>query len=249
MNLELANAADFKRCMDAISVLIDEAVLFVKPEGLELKATDPSQISMVDFSFPKSGFKHYEVSGELSIGLDLNYLSQVMARAKSSDSLQLSLNEQKNVLQVVFAGDSRRSFRVPLMDIVGAKIPSPRIEFDAVISMPAELMADALKDAALVSTHITLVADPQQLNVLASSSKGSVENTYARTQKGVKSFEVKNSARAMFPSDYLQDMLKAAGAQSELTISLKSDAPLRLDYSVGGARITYFLAPRIESEG
>ena len=61
MELIIKDAAIFKKSMEAISVLIDEAELIVTMEGLELKATDPSQISMVDFSMPKKSFEKFDV--------------------------------------------------------------------------------------------------------------------------------------------------------------------------------------------
>ena len=85
ISLVLDNAAEFKRCIDAIAVLIDEAEFVVDENGLSLKATDPSQISMVDFSLPKTAFKSFKADGVAKIGLDLDYLAQVMARSKSSD--------------------------------------------------------------------------------------------------------------------------------------------------------------------
>ena len=48
MKLVLDNAVEFKKAIDAISVLIDEAEFIVSKEGLKLKATDPSQVSMID---------------------------------------------------------------------------------------------------------------------------------------------------------------------------------------------------------
>ena len=57
MELILKNADVFKKSMEAIAVLIDEAELIISSKGIELKATDPSQISMVDFSLPKKAFE------------------------------------------------------------------------------------------------------------------------------------------------------------------------------------------------
>jgi DNA polymerase III sliding clamp (beta) subunit (PCNA family) len=51
----------------------------------------------------------------------------------------------------------------------------------------------------------------------------------------------------MYPVDYLQDMLKVASSDTRVTVFLKSNAPIKLSYSVGDANINYFLAPRIEN--
>jgi len=244
MKIELKQAIDFKKSMDAINVLIDEAELIVGTEGLELKATDPSQISMIDFSMPKKAFSDYKVEKEIRLGLDLDYLSQVLARSKSDDSLLMELNEGSTSLKITFTGSSKRNFSIPLIDVSTGKLPTPRIEFDAVIEMNSSILSDALKDASLISTHITLEVTESEFKVYANSSKGKVENNTLK--KEFKEFKVKNSTKAMFPLDYLSDMLKGSG--KNLNLSMKSDAPIKLEYKINEANLTYFLAPRIESE-
>ncbi|MBN2127526.1 MAG: proliferating cell nuclear antigen (pcna) [Candidatus Diapherotrites archaeon] len=244
MKLELKEAVDFKKCIDAINVLIDEAELIVGADGLELKATDPSQISMIDFSMPKTAFAEYSAEKEIHLGLDLDYLSQVLNRSKSDDSLTIELNEGDSSLKLSFSGSSKRNFSIPLIDVTAGKLPTPRIDFDAVIEMNSNILSDALKDASLISTHITLEVNEKEFRVYANSSKGKVENNTSK--KEFKEFKVKNSAKAMFPLDYLSDMLKGSG--KNLTLSMKSDAPIKLNYKINEAELTYFLAPRIESE-
>jgi len=248
LKIVLENASDFKRCIDAVSVLIDEAEFVLNESGLAIKATDPSQISMVDFSLPKASFKEFDVSSETKIGLDLSYLSQVMSRAKASDALELSLEDDKSSIKVSFIGSSKRSFSLPVIDISSSDIPNPKIEFDASMVFQAGLLQDALKDSALITNHVSLEADPEGFYVKAKSSKGTVNSETLKSDKSVKSLEVKSETKSMFPLDYLQDMVKATSSGDEVSLEMKSNAPVKLSYKIGGAEITYFLAPRIESD-
>ena len=52
----------------------------------------------------------------------------------------------------------------------------------------------------------------------------------------------------MFPLEYLNDLLKATDSSSIVEINLGTDKPLKVEYNIGSARMTYFLAPRIETE-
>ncbi len=54
-------------------------------------------------------------------------------------------------------------------------------------------------------------------------------------------------SRAMFPLEYLNDMLKNTNPDAIVTLDLKSDAPLRIEYPIGDATVIYYLAPRIEN--
>ncbi len=248
VELVFEDASLFKRVVDAISVLIDEAEFIVDLNGFALKATDPSQISMVDFWLDKSAFKEFKVPGLTKIGLDLNYLSQIMARAKAKDSLQLSVEKDNARLNLVFTGNGVRKFSIPLIDIASSQLPSPKIEFDAEIIVNSSALGDSLKDASLISSHVQLATDGEKFMVKAHSSKGTLNNELSKKDKSVKEIKAKKDAAAMFPLDYLQNMLKAADSATDVTVFLKASAPVKISYPIGASKITYFLAPRIESE-
>ena len=248
MKMVLEKAADFQKSISAISVLIDEAEFIVDENALVLKATDPSQISMVDFKLGKEAFKEYSVDGKMKLGMDLDYLNQVMGRAKADDVLVIELSEDKSRLLVQFKGSSSRKFQVPLIDISAAEIPNPKIEFEADVKMKAAILQDALKDAALISTHVSLGVENDKFVVKANSSKGSLHNETQKDDKNLIELNASKPAISMFPLDYLQDMLKVPSSDSEVTVKLKNDAPVEISYNIGQASLTFFLAPRIESE-
>ena len=247
VELILESAQDFKRSIDAISVLIDEAEFVVDEKQLSLKVTDPSQISLVDYSLPKSAFKSYKVDATKKIGVDLDYLAQIVSRAKPKDELQLVLDEDSNRLNLIFKGDSVRKFSVPLIDVSSSELPSPKIDFDAEVKIAAETIQDGLKDAALVSTHITIGASDRDFFLRANSSKGELNNVVSKKDKALVELNVRRECTSMFPLDYLSDMLRAAAPNTHVELELKSNAPIKVSYAIGHARINYFLAPRIEN--
>lgn len=247
MKLVLENAMDFKKSIEAVSVLIDEAELVVSKNGLTLKATDPSQISMVDFKLGKEAFKEFEIDADVRLGLDLDYFSQIMARAKSGEHLVLELEEKSSRLLVVFKGKSSRKFSVPLIDISSNELPSPRIEFDANLKLKADVLQDALKDAQLISTHVMLGVNAASFFVKANSSKGELNNITSKEEASLVELNAKKECSSMFPLDYLNDMLKSASSDTVVELDLKSNAPVHIKYGIGKSFIEYFLAPRIEN--
>lgn len=247
MKLVLEKAGMFQKSIDAIAVLIDEAEFTVDEKGLSLKATDPSQISMIDFVLEKKAFKAFDVGEKTKIGLDLDYLRQVMSRAKLDDELTLELDETKSRLNVSFRGASSRKFNIPLIDISSAELPNPKIEFDAEVRLLASVLQDALKDASLVSSHVSIGVEDDKFIVKADSSKGNLDSVTEKDKKNLIELDAKQNAMSMFPLDYLQDMLKTAQGNSEIEVKLKGSAPIQVAYGIGDAKITYFLAPRIES--
>ncbi|VVB99198.1 DNA polymerase sliding clamp [uncultured archaeon] len=248
MELIFEDAQVFRRYIEGISVLVDEAEFVLGETGLSLKATDPSQISLVDFLLPKKAFKKFDVPQPTKIGVDLNYFSQVIGRAKSGDQVELSLSEDSSKLFVSFTGSAKRSFSMPLLDLQSADLPMPRIDFDSEVKVKADCLGDSFKDAALLSTHVQLLVSKGSFIIKANSSKGSMENTYSPKDKSVVSIKATEDTKAMFPLDYLVSIAKATSSDTEVTLKMKTSAPVEISYSIGDGKLQYFLAPRIESD-
>jgi proliferating cell nuclear antigen len=242
MKLVLDNAVDFKKSIEAVSVLIDEAELVVSSTGLSLKATDPSH-----FKLEKEAFKEFSLDSEIRLGLDLDYFSKILSRAKAGEQLVLELSDNNSRLIVNFNGASSRKFSVPLIDISSNELPSPRIEFEANLKLKADVLQDALKDALLISTHVLLGVNDSDFFVKANSSKGELHNITSKGDASLLELSAKKECSSMFPLNYLTDMLKAASSDTIIELDLKSNAPIHLRYAIGKSFIEYFLAPRIES--
>ena len=239
----ISDATMFKKCIDAISTLIDEGEFIANEDGLMLRAMDPSQIAMVDFKLPKSAFESFSPTTS-RIGLNVDDLSVLMNRVRAGEKLEMKLDEDKARLVLVFKGNSTRRFTMPLLDL-GGNIPNePKLEFESVVKLNGAFLKEALKDTQLVSSHVILNVRPDAFVITAHGDKGDVE---IETKQIIES-KVEKESRAMFPLDYMNDLLKNADSSTNVVLSLGTDKPMKLKYLIENAEVTYYLAPRIEEE-
>ena len=101
MKLVVNEAPALKSAMDAIVNLVDEGQFEITPEGLSLRAMDPSQISMVSFHMPKMSFVEYHVEDTMKIGLDMAQLSNVLSRGNKGEKAELSVEEGRLVVRFI----------------------------------------------------------------------------------------------------------------------------------------------------
>ena len=57
--LRIADAKLLRDMITVISTLVDEATFNISPEGIKLRAMDPSRVAMIDFEWPKTIFDEY----------------------------------------------------------------------------------------------------------------------------------------------------------------------------------------------
>ena len=248
MELVLEDAKFFKSCVDAIVNLIDEGSFEVSAKGLHLRTMDPSQIAMIDFLLPHEAFKKIDVEGTATIGVNLSDLSKVLARSRASEKLSLILDEKEsNKLQLEFSGDNKRTFKLPLLDLASTVPKEPKVPFDSHVKMRGGSFKELLKDASLLSSHVSLEASADRFVLEAHGDSGDLKAESDKSSAAL--IEAKSTAksRAMFPFEYLDNMTRACPDDAVLSIELKTDAPLKLSYGIGAASLAYYLAPRVET--
>jgi proliferating cell nuclear antigen len=232
----------WRNSIDAIAALIDEGTFQIDESGIRLRAMDPSQIALVDFILPGKGFEKFEVQKPVSIGVDLIELSKITKRSKPEDKIEISFDGSR--LKMVFRGETTRNFSLSVIEASSTPPREPKIEFTADIKITPNMIKEALKDAELVSNHVALIAEGG-LTLKADGDTGSVD--IALKEDKILSLNIATPAKAVFSLDHLNNILKEADAPSVVSLNLKSDAPLRVEYTLGDAKLVYYLAPRIES--
>ncbi|HLC47544.1 MAG TPA: proliferating cell nuclear antigen (pcna) [Candidatus Norongarragalinales archaeon] len=250
MEFSFKDARFFKQCIDAVGNLIDEGSFEISKEGIHLRSLDPSQIAMVDFRLPKGhAFASFDVDEPRTISLNLQDLSKVLSRSKGSEKVTIVFDEKEgNRLLIDFAGDSKRDFKLPLLDLRDSSIPKePKVQLETAVKIKAGHFKEMLKDVVLVSSHLQMEAQDGQFNIEAHGDSGDlkVENN----TKTLKDLEVKaaSATKAMYPAEYLDKMTRAAIEAEPVHIEFGTNKPIRLSYKISEAEFVFFLAPRVES--
>jgi len=245
LEIEIEDAKAWKSCIDSIVNLIDEGSFEITSNGISLKAMDPSQIAMVSFSIPKSAFSSYKIDETTKLGINFDSMSKILARSRGKDKLKMMLDENKLVLE--FLGEDKRSFKLPLINVQEGAQKEPRIEFDAVVKIKAGQFKEILGDAALLSSHIVLEASSKGFSVEVHGDSGDLRVERDKTGEATQHIEVKKDSRATFPLQFMEDMVKACPDDGVLSLNLKTNSPIKVEYSIGEAKLVYYLAPRIET--
>lgn len=235
-----------KSSIDTISNMIDEAGIMVTKEGLQLRAMDPAHVALVDYEVSKDAFQEYEIDGDAVMGIDLDRLNIILKRAGASDQMTLELDEDQGKLRILFKGTSTRKFDLPLIDISDEELKVPSLEFPSVVEFPPKLFSEGIKDAEIVSEHVSIETDKENFYIKAKGDLGNVEVQIKKDQ--TVDFQVKEASSSMFSIEYLKDMAKAADIADTVKVSLGNSIPIKMDFLAQGTKLSFLLAPRIESE-
>jgi len=248
--VKMSDARLLKDMIAAISTLIDEATFDITPDGMKLRAMDPSRVAMVDFEWPKTVFDEYVCAEPLKMCVNISELLRLVKRSGKNESVELSFDEKTGRLKITLVGKYTRTFNMPTLEAAEEEVPTPKISFNVRVKVTTEGLSKAIEDAALVSDNVRLEADDEKLVLRAT---GDLMGAVIELQKGsdaLLDIEAKEQSKATYSLNYLSEIVKAAMATSEIaTLEFSTDMPIRLDFQQPSeGKLVFYLAPRIEVE-
>jgi len=234
-----------KGIVDIVSTLVDEAKFNVNSDGFSLKAVDPAHVAMVDLEVEKGAFEEF-VAEETELGIDLDKIKEVLRLARSGDIIDIEQDEERNRLIINVGNVSRR---MNLVDTTGMSDPKvPNLSLPTKMSVAAEELQKGIRAAESVSDHIALNATAEGFEMF---SEGDTDTVSLKLDKeSLVSLECEEEVRSLFPLDYFSNMIRAISGGTIVEISLGSDYPVKMEFDVadGKGKVSYLLAPRIESD-
>jgi hypothetical protein len=115
-----------------------------------------------------------------------------------------------------------------------------------VVEIDPKIIIEVIIDAQILSDHVILKTDENSLYIIAKGDLGNVEVKVSKDE--AIAFDVRKEATSMFSIEYLKDMIRASDIATSVRISLGANIPGKADFMAENARLSFLLAPRIESE-
>lgn len=244
--IKMDDARYWKNCIDSIVSLIDEGTFTISKDGISLKAMDPSGISMVSFTIPNKAFSKFDVDKQTVVGLNIENLSKIMASSRNGE--QLLMKDSGNKIAIEFIGQtSKRRYKLPILDVRKDPEKEPKVAFESLVEVKSDSLKEIVKDASLLSTYVGFKTDKNSFVVLAKGDAGELEEEHMNNADAVKKLDVTKPSQATFNLEYLERMISAAPAGSNVSLSIKTEEPIKVEYKIGDAAVSYFLAPYMEN--
>jgi len=242
----LDSTKTWKQIIDSLATLLTEAHFRVSESGISLRQLDSSKAAMVDLALPSDIFQEYKCKGEHDICLGIDELTKISKRMAGDEHLEFNLDD--NRFEIKMIGQADRVFKLQLLKPPEDQTKKPGIEFDVKAEMLSDTFKQAIKDIAVVSSHVKISAEGDKLSFAGEGDTG--EANVALTTKGdapaLFQLEVSGKSVAMYALNYLSEISKAIASDS-LMLQFTSNKPMLLEYSIAEAgSISFVLAPRVE---
>ena len=236
--IELRASTFLRSAVGSISSFVPEGNFRFTDKGIAFRAIDPSQVVLVDYFVDKKCFDKYLVEPNY-IGVDVVEFTKILQRSLPNDKLILDVSDAE--LKIRFESEMKRNFRLPLIDVSDEEPKIPTLEYEAKVEILAASLKEVLKDAALFGSSIVLKVNDGKFFVEAKGSQGVMDAEATR----VSHVSSKKEVTAKFSLNFLQNIIRHAENEKQVTIELKTDSAMRVSYSIGPSKIVFYLAHMI----
>ncbi len=245
------DASTLRACVETITAIVDEGKLRITEEGLKLRAVDPANVAMISFVLQRDAFDDFQFSvesegdTEIEIGMDFMKLIGILGIGGREDvELKLDENAQK-----LYTRMGSLDYTLSLLDPSSLrKEPKvPELEFPAKVIIETEEFRRTIRAAEKIGENIVLGVDGEEFYMEAEGEMDKLRLGLGKEQLIDLTPETVSS---LYSLEYISSMSKGISHVENITLNLGKNYPLQMDFALaeGKVKVSYLLAPRIESE-
>jgi proliferating cell nuclear antigen len=255
----LEEAHLFKKILDAIKELIDNADFECTNTGLTMQAMDNSHVSLVYLILRSEGFSSYRCDrGQNRLGINVSSFAKVLKCAANDDVLTIKAQDDADIVQFLFESsggkDKVSEYELKLMSIDNEHLGIPATDYSCTISMSSQEFQRICRDLNTFgdSVLITCTKEGVKFSTSGDTANGSVTlraNNSTDEEKDAVIIEMQQPVELNFALTFLNNFTKATPLSPRVTLHLINDSPLMVEYKIEQAgHIRYYLAPKIEED-
>lgn len=231
-----------KQLLGPVDAIADSCKIRFNQEGVNIPATDPMKISMVDISVPKEAFNAYNGDG-LVIGIHLDRITRLLSEIDSEETAHLEYDPSGNRLEL---NVNRKSFILGLVQLDAIDQPPtvPQIQYPAEFTCEYSVLEDAVNTAEIFDNKITFEFSTSEDCVFTHASGDIDKTTVKITRNELKKLETANIENS-FSIDILSDIVSVIPSGSEVQVRIDDVKPAEIGYSIvdGEGDVKFQLAP------
>ncbi|MBT3407758.1 proliferating cell nuclear antigen (pcna) [Candidatus Woesearchaeota archaeon] len=248
MKLTLAESKYLKEGISIISELVNEGKFRINENAMELIAMDPASVALVNFKLLSSAFSVFEINEPIEMAINLGNLRQILKRAKPTDIVSLTLEENTNKLIIEFKSKSKRTFTLPIIDLDEKEQKVPDLSFDASIKMSSETFTEIVEDAEIVAESLCFIVNNEKFVASATGDLSDSNSDFESGDLVEIAVDEGITLKSKFSIEYLKKIVKGSKLSGTVNLKLKADYPMQADFKVvDRLLLSFILAPRVDA--
>nr|5CFK_A Chain A, Proliferating cell nuclear antigen,Proliferating cell nuclear antigen [Leishmania donovani]5CFK_B Chain B, Proliferating cell nuclear antigen,Proliferating cell nuclear antigen [Leishmania donovani]5CFK_C Chain C, Proliferating cell nuclear antigen,Proliferating cell nuclear antigen [Leishmania donovani]5CFK_D Chain D, Proliferating cell nuclear antigen,Proliferating cell nuclear antigen [Leishmania donovani]5CFK_E Chain E, Proliferating cell nuclear antigen,Proliferating cell nucle len=248
-------ASLWKRLVECINGLVNEANFDCNPGGLSVQAMDSSHVALVHMLLRDDCFVKYQCGRNSILGLNLASLSKVLKIVDSNDSLSLRHDDDSDVVTLTSENPEKTrkcEYQLKLLEIEAESMGIPEMDYRSTVTLNSAEFAKIVRDMQVFGDTVTIAISKEGVKF---SSSGDVGQGYTflqaagvsdRSTKGVE-VTMEEPITLSFALRFMGIFAKGSTLSERVTLKFAKDSPCMVEYGIDNVGyLRYYLAPKVD---
>lgn len=250
-----------KSLIEVLKDVIFEATIIVTDGLLKITTMDSSKSSLIYLKLDAANFEQFVCRRPQRLGVSMINLFKIIKMASHKQDI-LSLFVQKDTpyeLGVVIENEEKRSqtvFHLALLDLDSQDIRIPEFHYRSILTLPSSMFHRLCRDMHQLGSFVTMETHNGCLTLSCKGDFAKQATTFSPADDDKENVSIVTSSdedgdsggviRGTFSLKYLCLFGRTATLSQMVTIYLKEDHPLLLEYNIGSlGKLIFLLTPLV----
>lgn len=251
----------FKAILEQIEKINNQINLhFRTPEGLYIQTMDPAHACLCDISLSEEWFETYDIDSETVIGVNLEIINKILACKGKNEKIEfiIKTKEESDKLMIKMidekTGETTKSFETSIYDIDCELLEIPEVEADIDISVNTQIFTNAIEQIGIFGDTLIFKCTDDGITFISEDNKLYTTMTYTIKTGDLDEYSTIDEEHVdEYNMSYFTKLCgfsKVVGKTSYVSIKIKEQAPIMLNYCIGEnlGKISVCLAPKFRDE-
>merc|ERR1712060_305839 len=246
----------FKKVIDAMKDLVQDANFDCSPAGISLQAMDTSHGSLISLNLRHDSFELYRCDKNISLGMNLIHLSKMLKCGGTEDSITIKAVDGEDKVTFLLESPSKdrtSNFEIKQSDIDTEHLKMEKEEDSADVKMSSTEFQRICRDLSSIGDSVVLTIGQGFIRFSTSGIMGLAHITLMQNQTNEKKDEVSivlkgdEEISTGYALRFLNSFAKATPLCSYIKLTMSKGMPVGVEYKIEDmGQIRFYLAPRMD---
>lgn len=246
--IRTVKASPFRILIEALKEILTEANLEIDPNGLKIIAMDGTQTVLVHLRLHSEWFEEFYCPQRVILGLNMINFFKLIKTVSNNESLILSMEKEDTTRLGIMTlnGENQKTtkYHLNLIELDIHPIEIPPVAFQTTITMPSTDFQKVIRDMFGLAETVEIRSAASELVFKCRGDFAENETIFhVGNTMTVKQNQL-DIVQGHFSLKHLNMFCKCTSLCSDITLYLKNDYPIIVEYAVAGlGEIKLALAP------
>lgn len=233
---------------ESLKDVLTDVNIHANSSGLKIVSMDGSRSAIVHAKLLSSQFERYICNDHVVMGVNMLSLFKILKSIKNNDVISLLVTEEDTTRLIIKIHNKEKQTEITstlkLLDIDENLLHIPNIEFDSILTIPANDFQSYIRDLSVISNEITIKTDQTSITLEVDGDFAS-QCIKINQKSNNLSLDKSGITQNVFNLKYLLLFTKSSNLCNTIEVYLKSNFPIIIVYNIANlGQLKFCLAPK-----